>query len=74
MATAADWSRLLTRARVRGTYAGVSSRLYPSDPRTLFGFQRALRAIPDRPPRPRPLPLGTVTAFLEEHSEVLRSP
>jgi hypothetical protein len=74
MATAADWSRLLTRARVQGAYAGVSPRLYPSDPRTLFGFQRALRAIPDRPPRPRPLPLGTVTAFLEEHSEVLRSP
>jgi hypothetical protein len=68
MATADQWSRLLSRAGVQGSFAGVSPRLYPSDPRTLFGFQRALRAIPDRPPRPRPLPLDTVAAFLEQHA------
>jgi hypothetical protein len=68
MATAGQWRQTLERARVSGTFAGVSPRRYPSDPQTFFGFQRALRAIPQRQPMPPPLSLSTVAGFLGERA------
>jgi len=68
MVTADRWRGVLDRARVAGSFAGVSLRRYPSDPQTFFGFQRALRAIPQRHPLPRPLSLDTVTGFLRERA------
>jgi hypothetical protein len=68
MATADQWRRVLGRARTAGSFAGVSPQLYPSDPGTFFGFQRALRALPDRHPMPRPLALDTVAAFLNDRA------
>ena len=62
--TAGQWQRILDRARTTGLFAGVSARRYPSDPQTFFGFQRALRAIPNRYPLPPPLSLVAVTGFL----------
>jgi hypothetical protein len=66
MVTIEQWRHVLDRARVAGSFAGVSPRRYPSDPLTFFGFQRALRAIPQRHPLPQPLSLATVTQFWRE--------
>jgi hypothetical protein len=66
MATAAQWRQILGRAKIDGSFAGVSPRRYPSDPRTFFGFQRALRAIPQRHAMPESLSLTTACAFLRE--------
>ncbi|OJF15868.1 hypothetical protein, partial [Couchioplanes caeruleus] len=63
-----QWRELLRRARVSGGFAGVSPDLYPSDPRTFFGFPRALRAIPERHPLPPPLKLATFAGFLDDHA------
>jgi hypothetical protein len=63
-ATAAQWRQTVGRARISGAFAGVSPHRYPSDPRTFFGFPRALRAIPSRRPMPPPLALSAVTGFL----------
>jgi len=68
MVTIEHWRRVLDRARVAGWFAGVSPRRYPSDPLTFFGFQRALRAIPQRHPLPQPLSLATVTAFWRDRA------
>jgi hypothetical protein len=68
IATAQQWRELLRRARVDGAFAGVSPDRYPSDLRTFFGFQRALRAVPHRYPIPDPLPLEVIESFLREHS------
>ena len=65
MATADRWRAVLRRAAVDGTFAGVSPRRYPIDPRTFFEFPRALRAIPGRHRLPEPLPLARVEKFLE---------
>jgi hypothetical protein len=72
MVTAAQWRQVLDRARVAGSFAGVSPRRYPSDPLTFFGFQRALRAIPQRHPLPQPLSLAAITEFL--HDRAARHP
>jgi hypothetical protein len=69
MVTAGQWREVLDRARVDGAFAGVSPRLYPSDPRTFFGFQRALRALPERHPLPEPLPLESFTTFLNDRAD-----
>jgi len=61
MATADQWSALLGR---KGSFAGVSPRLYPSDPRTFFEFGHSLRALPDRHPMPQPLALDAAIGFL----------
>jgi hypothetical protein len=68
MASADQWRQVLQRARTAGDFAGVSPRHYPADPRTFFGFQQALRDLPDRHPIPEPLPLDAVTGFLTEHA------
>ena len=68
MATAAQWRQVLRRARLGGAFAGVSPDRYPSDPRTFFGFPRALRAIPERHPLPPPLTLAAFTGFLAERA------
>jgi hypothetical protein len=62
--TVEQWRQLLRRARIAGAFAGVSPRRYPNDPYAFFGYQRALRGIPDRYPMPRPLALAEVEAFL----------
>jgi hypothetical protein len=62
--TTEQWRRLLARAGIAGSFAGVSPRRYPSDPRTFFGFQRALRSIPQRQTMPPPLSLKTVAGFV----------
>ncbi|MFE9651821.1 hypothetical protein [Micromonospora sp. NPDC006431] len=64
IATVEQWRELLQRARVAGAFAGVSPGRYPNDPYTFFGYQRALRTIPDRHPLPRPLSLTAIAAFL----------
>ncbi|MBM0237066.1 hypothetical protein JNW88_07785 [Micromonospora sp. ATA32] len=71
-ATAEQWRDVLRRARVAGVFAGVSASRYPSDPHTFFGYQRALRAIPDRRPMPGPLSLAAFGAFLS--NEMRRYP
>jgi hypothetical protein len=69
LATAAQWRELLDRARVGGTFAGVSPGRYPSDLSTFFGYQAALRAVPDRHPLPAPLTLDRVESFLAERQD-----
>jgi hypothetical protein len=68
MVTADQWRRVLDRAGVAGSFAGVSPRRYPSDPQAFFGFGRALRAIPQRHRMPEPSPLDAVTDFLRERA------
>jgi hypothetical protein len=68
MVSAHQWRQLLGRARISGVFAGVSPRRYPADPRTFFGFQRALRGLPDRCPLPPPLSLDVVTEFVHQHA------
>jgi hypothetical protein len=68
MASANQWRQLLDRAQKAGHFAGVSPRHYPADPRTFFGFQQALLALPDRHAVPEPRPFGAVTAFLHENA------
>ncbi|MBQ0892662.1 hypothetical protein KBX37_06005 [Micromonospora sp. U56] len=63
-ASADQWREVLRRARVAGKFAGVSPSRYPNDPHAFFGYQRALRAIPDRLPPPQPLSLAAFEAFL----------
>lgn len=65
-ATAEQWRAVLRRAKMSGDFAGVSPERYPADPQTFFDFGRAVRALPDRPPRPQPLPLTAVEAFLRD--------
>ena len=69
VATADQWRAVLRRATVAGTFAGVSPRRYPNDPRTFFAFQRALRAIPVRHRLPEPLPLAAVGKFLHDAAD-----
>jgi hypothetical protein len=66
--TAGQWRDLLRRAEVVGRFAGVSPEKYPNDPRTFFGFPRALRAIPERHPLPPPLDLAALTGFVDDHT------
>jgi hypothetical protein len=65
MATADQWRGLLARARVSGTFAGISPRRYPRDFRTFFGFQDALRAVEPRHPMPGPLPVGALDRLFD---------
>ncbi|MFU8872686.1 hypothetical protein [Micromonospora sp. SL4-19] len=67
-ATAGQWRHLLRRARIEGIFAGVSPSRYPNDPYTFFGYQQALRAIPERHRMPEPLSLASLVAFLQEMS------
>lgn len=69
LATVDDLRAVLSRARVRGWFAGVSPELYPSDLGTFFGFQRALRALPDRHPIPQPMPVDTFLSFHQRNHE-----
>jgi hypothetical protein len=66
VATVDQWREVLRHATVRGAFAGVSPSRYPSDPRTFFEFQRAVKAIPNRQRVPEPLPLTVVENFLRE--------
>lgn len=66
--TAGRWRDLLRRARIDGRFAGVSPDRYPSDPRTFFGFPRALRAIPERHPLPVPLHVEAFTGFADDQA------
>ncbi|MFF5292033.1 hypothetical protein [Paractinoplanes globisporus] len=67
LTTADEWRRLLSRATVEGTFAGVSPNRYPRDFRTFFGFQDALRAVRPRQPMPEPLPVTALDDFLGRH-------
>jgi hypothetical protein len=67
VAAAGQWQEVLNRARVTGTFAGVSPRRYPRDFRTFFGFQAALRRVRPRRQLPEPLPLTGFDEFLGEH-------
>jgi hypothetical protein len=59
MATVEQWRDVLRRATISGSFAGVSPHRYPSDPRTFFEFQAALRKIRPWHPLPaEPLPLS----------------
>jgi hypothetical protein len=66
MASVAQWREVLGRARVSGSFAGVSPRRYPSDPLTFFRFRSALKAIGERHPMPEPLTLDTVRSVLPD--------
>ncbi|MGN9807066.1 hypothetical protein [Micromonospora sp. L32] len=63
-ASADQWRELLRRARVAGVFAGVSPNRYPNDPGVFFNYQRAIRAIPDRRPMPKPLSLADFEMFV----------
>jgi hypothetical protein len=64
LATAGQWRELLDRARISGTFAGVSPRRYPRDFRTFFGFQEALRSVQPRRPIPEPMPVAAAEPIL----------
>lgn len=64
MVTVDQWRAVLRRARVGGSFAGVSPDRYPCDLRTFFRFQRALRAVPQRHPVPGPLSLPEFETWL----------
>ena len=64
MASAARWREVLGRARVSGSFAGVSPRRYPNDPVTFFRFRSALRALDRGLPMPEPLTLPAVRPVL----------
>jgi hypothetical protein len=67
MATVEQWRDVLRRATVSGAFAGVSPRRYPTDPRTFFEFQAALRSIRPRLPIPdEPLSLSQAEDSLRE--------
>jgi len=73
MATAEQWRELLDRARISGTFAGVSPRRYPRDFRAFFGFQNALRAVHPRHPIPEPMPVDDFDDFLRRYAEPLKA-
>ncbi|MEV6495012.1 hypothetical protein AB0M20_41285, partial [Actinoplanes sp. NPDC051633] len=58
MASAAQWRDVLSRARVSGSFAGVSPRRYPNDPLTFFRFRSAIRDLDRKLPMPPPLTLA----------------
>jgi hypothetical protein len=65
-ATVPQWREVLGRARVAGTFAGVSPGRYPADPLTFFRFRPALRAIRPRVPLPPPLDLAAALHLLQK--------
>ena len=64
IASADQWRELLGRARISGTFAGVSPRRYPRDFRTFFEFSDVLRRVAPRHQMPEPMPLATFDAFV----------
>jgi len=68
MATPDQWRDLLSRARISGTFGGVSPRRYPRDFRTSLGFQDALRAVEPRHPMPEPFPIAALDQFLSRNT------
>jgi hypothetical protein len=68
LTTADRWRELLHRARIDGSFTGVTPRHYPRDLATFFRFPSALRAIPDRHPMPEPLPLATLDSHLADQA------
>jgi hypothetical protein len=61
------WKSILRRARRRGEFLGVDERAYPRDFATFVDYHAEVRCkIAARYPRPGPLALSELDAFLEE--------
>jgi hypothetical protein len=59
------WRSILQRARRHGGFVGVDERRYPRDFATFVRYYTDLKKIPARYPRPGPLTLDRLDAFLD---------
>ncbi|MDB1089362.1 hypothetical protein PJ985_17500 [Streptomyces sp. ACA25] len=62
--TVGDWRRLLGKARVSGSFAGLKAEDHPRDLAHYAGYDKALRKVPERHPMPDPLSLRELDEFL----------
>ena len=60
------WRAILGRARRRGGFVGVDQRRYPRDFGTFVRYYTDLKKIAARYPRPGPLALAQLDAFLDQ--------
>ncbi len=60
------WRSLLGKARKGGNFVGVDEERFPRDFATFVRYHTDMKKIPARYPRPGPLALGGLVAFLDE--------
>jgi hypothetical protein len=60
------WQTVLSRARERGSFVGVTEEKFPKDYATFIRYHMDLKKIPSRFPMPGPLSLDRLDAFLEQ--------
>jgi len=60
------WRTILRRARKRATFVGVDERRFPRDFATFVRYHADIKKIPVRYPRPGPMSLDGLDAFLEQ--------
>jgi hypothetical protein len=60
------WRSLLGKARKGGNFVGVDEERFPRDFATFVRYHTDMKKIPARYPRPGPLALGGLDAFLDE--------
>ena len=60
------WRTVLSRARERGSFVGVTEEKFPKDYATFVRYHTDLKKIPSRFPMPGPLSLDRLDAFLEQ--------
>jgi hypothetical protein len=60
------WRSILKRARRQGSFVGVDEQRFPRDFATFVRYHTDMKKIPARYPRPGPLSLDRLDAFLEQ--------